>query len=83
MQNKKILVWLVLFFVALIILLSAAFEVNETEQVIITQFGKPIGDPIIEPGIHFKIPIFQEANFFEKRFYDWQRGGNGHSRDRF
>jgi membrane protease subunit HflC len=44
--------------------------------VIITQFGKPIGDPITSPGIHFKIPGIQEANFFDKRFLEWDGDPN-------
>lgn len=55
---------------------SSAFIVNETEQVIITQFGKPVGDPIITPGIHFKIPGVQQANYFEKRFLEWDGSPN-------
>jgi len=47
------------------------FTVNQTEQVIITQFGKPIGDPIIEPGLHFKLPIIQDVNRIDKRFLEW------------
>jgi len=66
----------VIIFLALITLISAAFIVNETEQVIITQFGKPVGDPIIVPGIHFKIPIIQDANFFDKRFLEWDGDPN-------
>ncbi len=55
---------------------SAAFVVNETQQVIITQFGKPVRDPIVTPGIHFKIPIVQKANFFDKRFLEWDGDPN-------
>jgi membrane protease subunit HflC len=47
------------------------FTVNQTEQVIITQFGKPVGDPITEPGLHFKLPIIQEVNRIDKRFLEW------------
>ena len=60
----------------LIIAVSSAYTIREIEQVIITQFGKPIGDPITSPGIHFKIPIIQEANFFEKRFLEWDGDPN-------
>lgn len=66
----------VIIFLALIALISAAYIVNETEQVIITQFGKPVGDPIIAPGIHFKVPIIQDANFFDKRFLEWDGDPN-------
>jgi len=60
----------------LIVAVSSAYIVREVEQVIITQFGKPVGDPITAPGIHFKIPIIQEANFFEKRFLEWDGDPN-------
>jgi len=66
----------VLVVVGLILLSSSAFVVNETEQVVITQFGKPVGKAIVDPGIHFKIPIIQEANFFDKRFLAWDGDPN-------
>jgi len=66
----------VLAVVGLILLVSSAFVVNETEQVVITQFGKPIGKAIVDPGIHFKMPIIQEANFFDKRFLAWDGDPN-------
>jgi membrane protease subunit HflC len=60
----------------LIILLSSAFVVSETDQAIITQFGRPVGDPIMTPGIHFKVPIIQKVHFFEKRFLEWDGSPN-------
>ncbi len=57
--------------VALIALASAAFVVQETEQVIKTRFGKPVGAPISEPGLHFKLPIFEKVHRFDKRFLEW------------
>ena len=45
--------------VILIVMLMAAYTVDETEQVVITQFGKPVGDPIKEPGLYFTLPLFQ------------------------
>jgi membrane protease subunit HflC len=74
-KGKGIFIGVILV-VGLIVLFSAAFIVNETEQVIITQFGKPVGDPVTEPGIHFKIPLVQEANFFDKRFLAWDGDPN-------
>ena len=50
---------------------SSAYIVSETNQVVITQFGEPVGEPITEPGLHFKIPFIQTANMFEKRFLEW------------
>ncbi len=61
---------------ALIVAASSAFIVNETEQVIITQFGKPVKEPIVTPGVHFKIPIVQQANFFDRRFLEWDGNPN-------
>ncbi len=60
----------------LFVVVSSAYIVRETEQVIITQFGKPIGEPIVDPGIHFKIPVVQQANFFDKRFLEWDGDPN-------
>ena len=54
-----------------ILLGSAAFVVSETEQVVLTQFGKPMGEPIKNAGLHFKIPFIQEANFFPKNLLEW------------
>ena len=67
---------LALLLAALVVGLSAWYQVSETEQVIITQFGNPIGEPIKEPGLHFKIPFIQDANFFEKRFLEWDGNAN-------
>lgn len=60
-----------LFVVALILYSSAAYIVDETEQVIITQFGKPVGKAITDPGLHFKTPFVQDVNRFEKRIMEW------------
>lgn len=55
----------------LIVVASGAFVVNEKEQVVLTQFGRPIGVTITEPGVYFKIPFVQKAHFFEKRYLEW------------
>lgn len=47
------------------------YTVNQTEQIILTQFGKPVGDPIVEPGLHFKLPFVQVVNRLDKRFLEW------------
>ena len=61
----------VILFILFILVGSAAFVVDETEQVVITQFGKPVGGPIKEAGLHFRIPFIQEANFFPKNLLEW------------
>jgi membrane protease subunit HflC len=54
-----------------LILLLSLYTVRQTEQVIITQFGRPIGEPITEPGLHFKLPFVQEVNRIDKRYLAW------------
>ncbi len=61
----------ILLVVGLFLAASSAYIVSETNQVVITQFGEPVGEPITEPGLHFKIPFIQNANMFEKRFLEW------------
>ena len=56
---------------AFILLLSAAYTVSETEQVIITQFGKPVGQAVTNAGLHFRTPLIQEVNRIEKRVLRW------------
>ena len=67
----KAKVLIVLVVLALIGLFSAAYVIDETEQVVLTQFGKLVGEPIQEPGLYFKIPLIQKANYFPKNLLDW------------
>ena len=62
---------LIIFIIAAIILWNGLFIVNETQQVIVTRFGKPIGNAILEPGVNFKWPMVDKAHFFDKRFLEW------------
>jgi len=55
---------------------GALFIINEGKQVVITQFGKPVGKPITSSGLHFKIPLIQDAHYFEKRLLDWDGDPN-------
>ncbi len=55
---------------------QALYIVNEKEQVIITQFGEPIGEAVTEPGLNIKIPFLHKANYFEKRFLEWDGDPN-------
>lgn len=71
-MNKALLP--ILFVVALFAAFlgfSAAYTVSEMEQVILTQFGKPVGEPITDAGLHFKIPFIQEVHRIEKRILEW------------
>ncbi|MEE8105944.1 MAG: protease modulator HflC [Planctomycetota bacterium] len=57
--------------IVIVVLWSSFFVVNEWEQVVLTQFGSPVGDPITESGWHFKTPFVQTVNRFEKRILIW------------
>ena len=52
----------ILVALAAFIVFSSAYTVSETEQIIVTQFGKPVGVPIVEAGLHFKIPSIRETH---------------------
>ena len=62
--------------VAVVVLVSGLYIVGETQQVIITRFGEPVGDAITEPGLHIKIPFIQRVNYFDKRFLEWDGAAN-------
>ena len=62
--------------VLLMVVTGAFYQIQETEQVLVTQFGKPVGDPVMTPGLHFKLPFIQKANYFEKRFLEWDGDPN-------
>jgi membrane protease subunit HflC len=55
---------------------GALFFVDETKQAVITQFGKPVGEPIFTAGLKFKIPFIQEVHYFEKRLLRWDGDPN-------
>jgi modulator of FtsH protease HflC len=68
MKTKALLV---LIAVILIVLWHSAYVVDETEQVVITQFGRAIGESKREPGLYLKIPVIQQANYFPKNLLEW------------
>ena len=62
---------LVVLLVGIVALAASAYTVTETQQVILTQFGKPIGEPVTDAGLHFKVPFIQEVNRIDKRILEW------------
>ena len=54
-----------------VILFASAYTIPETKQAIITQFGKPVGEPVTKAGLHFRTPFVQEVNMIEKRILEW------------
>lgn len=70
----KIERWIPIIVVVIVVLIVAGgslYSIDQTQQVVITQFGEPIGDPISEAGLHLKIPFVQKVNYFEKRILAW------------
>ncbi|MBE5316212.1 MAG: protease modulator HflC [Xanthomonadales bacterium] len=53
------------------VLRDSTFVIDQSEQAILVQFGEPIGEPINEPGLHFKTPFIQEVRRFDKRLLAW------------
>lgn len=62
---------LVLAILALYLFASSVYTVSEIEQVIITQFGKPVGSPVTEAGLKFKLPFIQKVNRIDRRVLEW------------
>jgi len=76
MKNFKSIAIVVGLVIALFILLDGFYVVDETEQVIITQFGDPVGQAVTTPGMKFKTPFIQRAHFFDKRYLEWDGDRN-------
>ena len=70
-MNGSLLIGVIIGLVLLFLVGGAVYTVTETNQVIITRFGEPIGDPVTEPGLHLKLPFIDTLNLFEKRFLEW------------
>jgi membrane protease subunit HflC len=73
MKNRGFLFFVAIVGAAMLLfaLLGSFYAVDETEQVILTQFGKPVGQPITDPGLHMKVPFIQTVNRLEKRFLEY------------
>ena len=68
---NKLATLLVILGIAAFVLISSIYTVNEVEQVIITQFGKPVGEPVTTAGLKTKIPFIQQINPIDKRVLEW------------
>jgi membrane protease subunit HflC len=71
MSKIKTIVVIGGFVILLIVLTSSVYQVSEVEQMIITQFGKPVGTPVKTAGLKLKIPFIQEVNPIDKRVLEW------------
>lgn len=75
-MDKKFIFLIVILVIAGVVLSTSFYSVDETEQVIITQFGAPVGDAVTEPGLRMKVPFIQKVNRFDKRFLEWDGDQN-------
>ena len=70
-MKNKFMFFLFMLFAIFLIGYSSVFIVTEGRQAIVTQFGKPIGEPITDAGLHFKKPFIQDIRFVDKRILSW------------
>lgn len=75
MKPKNIVI-IVALLVVVILGAGSMFILDETQQAIITQFGKPVGQPRTEPGMNFRVPFIQKVQFFDKRYLEWDGDAN-------
>jgi membrane protease subunit HflC len=73
MKSILLLAWLLLMG---IVALGSLYTVSETEQVVITQFGRPVGGVVATPGLHFKTPFVQDVHRFDKRWLEYDGDPN-------
>ena len=71
MRTTRLATLVVAAFLGLIVLTNSLYVVDMTQQVIITQFGKPIGSAVGHPGLKIKVPFIQKVNTFDKRILEW------------
>jgi len=71
MSGMKTLLVLAMLGIGTYLVASSVYTVSEVEQIIITQFGKPVGAPVRTAGLKFKTPFIQEVNSIEKRVLEW------------
>ncbi len=69
-------IFLIIVIGVVIIGFGSIYTINEAEQAIVTQFGKPVGGAVTEAGIHFKTPIIQTVLKFDKRILEWDGSAN-------
>ena len=70
-MNRAVAPLVIVGLILLVLISGMVYRVGETEQVIITQFGRPVSGPITEPGLHAKVPFIQSVRRFDKRVLEW------------
>jgi modulator of FtsH protease HflC len=75
-MSTRSIVIIVVTAVIFILLRSSIFILDETQQAIVTQFGKPVGGPRTQPGPNYKLPFIQKVQYFDKRYLKWDGDPN-------
>ena len=68
MSNKLIILGVIVIVLGFIGF-DAVYTVHQTRQALVLQFGRPI-ETIREPGLHFKMPLIQDVEYFDRRILD-------------
>lgn len=76
MKKAAYSILVIVSIVAFIAALDTVFIIEETQQAIVTQFGRPIGEPRTDPGLNMKLPFIQKVSFFDKRYLEWDGDAN-------
>ena len=71
MKQAAFVIFAVVFVAIVLVVSGSMYRVHEKDQVIITEFGKPKGDPIVESGLKFKVPFIQDVNRIDRRVLEW------------
>jgi membrane protease subunit HflC len=71
MKKGKLIATLAALVIGTYVSIGSIYTVSEVEQVIITQFGKPVGDPVTSAGLKVKAPFIQDVNPIDKRVLEW------------
>ena len=69
-------IFLIILVGVVILGFGSIYTINEAEQAVVTQFGKPVGGAITDAGLHFKTPIIQTVIKFDKRILEWDGSAN-------
>jgi modulator of FtsH protease HflC len=75
MSTKNIII-IVVGILFIFLTAGSIFILDETQQAIVTQFGRPVGEPRTEPGMNFRIPVIQKVQYFDKRYLEWDGDAN-------
>ncbi len=75
-MSARAIMLLVVLGAALLVVQSGIYTVAENEQVLVTEFGKIVGDKIRVPGLHWKAPFVQEVHSLDKRWLEWDGSAN-------